>query len=44
VLCGPGSIAQAHAPDEWIAVSELERGLEVMDRLAAHLSTPLGTG
>jgi acetylornithine deacetylase len=38
VLCGPGSIAQAHAPDEWIAVSDLARGLEVMDRLREHLT------
>ncbi|MBB3174451.1 acetylornithine deacetylase [Endobacter medicaginis] len=24
IVCGPGHIAQAHQPDEWIAVSELE--------------------
>ncbi|WP_186419672.1 acetylornithine deacetylase [Bosea sp. CS1GBMeth4] len=24
LVCGPGSIAQAHQPDEWIAVAELE--------------------
>jgi acetylornithine deacetylase len=33
VVCGPGSIAQAHQPDEFIAMSELERGLVVMRRL-----------
>jgi acetylornithine deacetylase/succinyl-diaminopimelate desuccinylase-like protein len=26
VLFGPGDIAQAHTPDEWIEVSQLERG------------------
>ncbi len=28
VAAGPGSIAQAHTPDEWIAVGELERGVD----------------
>jgi len=34
VVIGPGSIAQAHTDDEWIAVAELERGVEVFRRLA----------
>jgi acetylornithine deacetylase/succinyl-diaminopimelate desuccinylase-like protein len=25
---GPGSIAQAHTCDEWIAVEDLEKGVE----------------
>ena len=25
VLCGPGSIEQAHRPDEYVAVAQLER-------------------
>ncbi|WP_163484943.1 M20/M25/M40 family metallo-hydrolase, partial [Escherichia coli] len=25
VICGPGDIAQAHQPDEWIEVSELDK-------------------
>jgi acetylornithine deacetylase len=25
IICGPGDIAQAHQPDEWIAESELEK-------------------
>ncbi len=29
VVCGPGSIAQAHRNDEWIAIEQLERGVEV---------------
>ena len=28
IALGPGSIAQAHTEDEWIAVAELERGVE----------------
>lgn len=34
VICGPGSIEQAHQPDEWIALSELEKGVAFMTRLA----------
>ncbi len=36
VVCGPGDIAQAHQPNEFIEVSELERCLGFLDRLAAH--------
>ncbi len=39
VICGPGSIAQAHKPDEYIAISELERGGEFMTRLIDHACT-----
>jgi acetylornithine deacetylase len=35
VVCGPGDIAQAHTADEWIAISEIERCLAFLDRLAA---------
>ncbi len=31
-ICGPGSIEQAHQPNEFLAVSELERGLKVFSR------------
>ena len=34
VVCGPGNIAQAHTPNEWIAVSELTKCIAVLDRLA----------
>ena len=27
IACGPGSIAQAHTEDEWIAEADLERGV-----------------
>ncbi len=35
VVCGPGSIDQAHKPDEFIAISELEKCLGFLDRLGA---------
>ena len=34
VVVGPGSIDQAHTADEWIAVAELDRAVEVFCRLA----------
>jgi acetylornithine deacetylase len=33
VVCGPGDIAQAHQPDEYLEVSEFEAGKRFMDRL-----------
>jgi acetylornithine deacetylase len=33
VICGPGSIEQAHQPDEFIEISQIERGMEFMARL-----------
>jgi acetylornithine deacetylase len=33
VLCGPGSIAQAHQPDEYVEISQMERGAAFMRRL-----------
>ncbi len=38
VICGPGSIEQAHQPDEWIEVAQIEQGAAFMRRLIAHLS------
>lgn len=37
VLCGPGSIAQAHQPNEWIALSQLQEGRLFLDRLVGRL-------
>lgn len=37
VICGPGSIEQAHKPNEFLAVSELERGVAVFEGLVARL-------
>ncbi len=33
VICGPGSIEQAHQPDEYVEVSQMERGAQFMVRL-----------
>ncbi|THD58239.1 acetylornithine deacetylase [Phenylobacterium sp.] len=33
ILCGPGSIAQAHQPDEFVEISQMERGVAFMRRL-----------
>ena len=38
VICGPGSIEQAHQPDEYIEASQLERGAAFMARLVEHLA------
>jgi acetylornithine deacetylase len=35
VVCGPGSIDQAHAPDEYIERSQIDAGERFMDRLVA---------
>ena len=37
IICGPGHIAQAHQPDEWIAESELESCDRFIRRLADRL-------
>jgi acetylornithine deacetylase len=34
VICGPGSIQQAHKPDEWIALDQISAGEAFMKRLA----------
>jgi acetylornithine deacetylase len=39
VICGPGSIDQAHQPDEYIELSQMQRGGEFMSRLAAWAAT-----
>ena len=38
VICGPGSIEQAHQPDEWIALEQLEKGAAFMARLSERLT------
>lgn len=37
VICGPGSIDQAHGPDEFIARTQLEKGTEMMERVGEVL-------
>ena len=38
VICGPGSIDQAHQPDEYVEVAQMQRGAAFMARLVASLS------
>lgn len=38
VICGPGSIAQAHKPDEYIALDQLQACLDMLDKLKAKMS------
>ncbi len=38
IVCGPGDIAQAHTPDEWIAESELVACARFLERLADRLA------
>ena len=37
VICGPGSIEQAHQPDEYVDIVQMERGAAFMLRLAEML-------
>ena len=39
VLAGPGDIAQAHKPDEFVAVAQLAECLDFLSRLQARLET-----
>jgi acetylornithine deacetylase len=35
IVCGPGSILQAHQPDEFIALSQMEAGEAFLRKLIA---------
>ena len=37
VICGPGSIEQAHQPDEYVELAQMERGAQFMGRLIEAL-------
>ncbi|MDN3556530.1 acetylornithine deacetylase [Halomonas maura] len=38
VICGPGSIAQAHQPDEYLEIEQLEAGVAFMQALGRQLA------
>jgi acetylornithine deacetylase len=38
VICGPGSIEQAHKPDEYVSREQLEACLDMLSRVAGQLS------
>lgn len=44
VICGPGSIDQAHQPDEYIERSQLAKGAEMMQRVGEVLTRDLWQG
>lgn len=45
VVCGPGSIAQAHKADEYVEVAQLEACLAMLDALGRkHLGAGMGEG
>ncbi|MEL7042812.1 MAG: acetylornithine deacetylase [Pseudomonadota bacterium] len=37
VICGPGSIDQAHKPNEFLEISQLEQGVAIFTQLLRHL-------
>lgn len=39
VVCGPGSIVQAHKPDEWITLEQIDKCEKFMERLIEKLTT-----
>ena len=38
VICGPGDIAQAHQPNEFVTVAQFNAGLDFMERLLERLN------
>ncbi len=42
VICGPGDIAQAHQPDEFVTVAQFEQGHDFMRKLLARLQGRAG--
>ena len=41
VVCGPGDIAQAHQPDEWLSVDQFAAGWRFMEALVEDLAQDL---
>ncbi|QDV88315.1 M20 family metallopeptidase [Planctomycetes bacterium TBK1r] len=39
IVIGPGSIAQAHTVDEWIAIDQLSRGIDCYEKALRHWCT-----
>ena len=38
VICGPGDIAQAHQPDEYLSVAQFQAGARFIDTVIDHLT------
>ncbi len=41
VICGPGAIAQAHKPDEYLEIDQLAACLKFLERLGQRLARPV---
>ncbi|MCC6509642.1 MAG: M20/M25/M40 family metallo-hydrolase [Pirellulaceae bacterium] len=39
IVIGPGSIQQAHRPDEWISLEQLEKGVDLFERFFRRFAT-----
>ncbi len=39
IVLGPGSIQQAHRPDEWISLDQLNRGVDMFEKFFRHYAT-----
>lgn len=44
VICGPGDIAQAHGPDEFVAIEQLNKSVAMMERVGEALTKDLWVG
>jgi acetylornithine deacetylase len=42
IVVGPGSIEQAHRPDEWLSLGELDRGVDLFQRFFERYALPAG--
>lgn len=42
IVCGPGSMAQGHKPDEFVTVDQMNRCEAMLDRLLSRMSNPEG--
>jgi acetylornithine deacetylase len=40
VICGPGSIEQAHKPDEWVEIAQIQQCEAFLERLRSKLAKP----
>lgn len=40
IVCGPGSINQAHKPNEYIELGQLDEAMGLLERVVQHLSKP----
>jgi acetylornithine deacetylase len=38
IVCGPGSIDQAHKPDEFLEISQVEACIGFLERLAGEMA------